>query len=200
MKCPVCNREFDDELELKTKPKIYLCMEHGLFQEVNGKLEPVKYPCPKCRSNYKAPKRIEGTWAICECEIHGEWRVSFVRSFKFRKLCSIVASKPNKSSSYYTPPERKVREILNDLGLKYEHNKMFRNGRSKYYVDFCIEDPKLVIEVSPSIWHERWNREESELRKKQFLRGLGYSLLELTERDKSWRAAIIGALHKLKEV
>ena len=51
MKCPECNREFDDKLELKTKPTIFLCREHGLFQYVNDRLERVPYPCPKCRSN-----------------------------------------------------------------------------------------------------------------------------------------------------
>ena len=200
MRCPVCNREFDDELELKTKPKIYLCFEHGLFQEVDGRLEPVRYPCPKCRGNYKLPKRIEGSWAVCECEKHGEWRVSFLRSFKFRKLCSIVASKPTKSPSFYTTAEHKVKRILDSLGIRYDHNKCFVDGKHRYYCDFVIyngsDDPIAVVEASPSIWHERWNREESEARKRAFIESLGMRYVELTERNSDRWDQIISDLVK----
>jgi len=195
MKCPICGKDFDDYLPLKSKDDIYLCMEHGLFSLHDGKLVPAKFPCPKCHGNYKVPKYYDGTWAVCECEIHGEWRVSFLRSFKFRKLCSIVASKPNKSPEYYTPPELKVKQILDKLGLKYEHNKRFRDEEHNtyYYPDFVVylNPLTLIIGVSPSIWHERWNRIKSEKRKKEYFRKLGYPYIELTEKnEKEWENII----------
>ena len=196
MKCPECNREFDDKLELKTKPTIFLCREHGLFQYVNNRLERVPYPCPRCRSNYKVPIRHVNGWAICVCEIHGEWRVSFLRSFKFRRLCSIAASKPNKSPDYYTPPELRIKRILDKLRVRYEHNKPFRNGKVIYYPDFVITSPiKLIIEASPSIWHSRWNREESDRAKYAYFKSIGYEVLQLTEKDKDIESAISKALN-----
>jgi len=182
LKCPVCNKEFDGYLPLKSKDDIYMCNKHGLFSLHNGVLVPAKYPCPHCEGNYKLPKYHEGTWAVCECEKHGEWRVSFLRSFKFRKLCSIVASKPNRDPNYYTPPERKAREILDSLNIKYEHNRPFHNGKHIYYPDFVIEEPvKLLIEVNPSIWHSRWNRAKSDRKKIRYFISLGYTYLSLDE-------------------
>ena len=200
VRCPVCNKEFTDKLELKTKPAIYLYIKDGLFTIEDSNIVRAKYPCPKCRSEYYTPIRHEGTWAICRCPIHGEWRVSFLRSFKFRKLCSIVASKPNKSPEYYTPPERQVKAILDKLGVSYEHNKEFRNGNRRYYVDFYVSlsNPgSLVIEVSPSIWHSRWNRELSEERKREYFQSKGIEYIELTERNKSkWEDIIRRALDR----
>ena len=203
MRCPICGREFDDHLHLKSKDDVYLCMEHGLFSYHNGELVPTKYPCPKCRGNYKAPKYHDGTWAVCECEIHGEWRVSFLRSFKFRKLCSIAASKPTKSPEYYTPPEMKVKEILDRLGLKYDHNRRFRDEEHNtyYYPDFIVylNPTSLVIGVSPSIWHERWNRAESERRKKEYFRKLGYTFIDLTEKnEREWEHIIRKTIEDIK--
>jgi len=194
--CPICNNPFIDFLELKTKPDIYLCNKHGLFYIENNSYKPVSYPCPECQSNYKIPLYHKDTWAICKCEIHGIWKVSFLRSFKFRKLCSIVASKPNRDPEYYTPPELRVKRILDDLNIRYEHNKPIKNNKSVYYPDFIIERPtKIVIGVDPSIWHTRWNREKSDREKRLYFISKGYKYVSLTDKNrKEWPNLIKEAL------
>jgi hypothetical protein len=191
LKCPVCKIPFKEKLELKSKPDIYLCKVHGLFSMENNKLYPTKYPCPKCQSSYHTPVRHENGYAICECPIHGEYRINVQLSFNFRRLCSIVASKPNRSPSYYTPPEKEVKAILEKIGLKenidFYHNKPFKDTDNKtiYYPDFVVERPvKAIIGVDPRIWHSRWNRESSDYRKKLFFKRLGYMYISLSDKDR----------------
>jgi len=200
--CPRCGKPFNDYLHLKSKEDIYLCNTCGLFYYKDNKWNMVKYPCPKCKSNYKEPYKTEGTWVYCKCEIHGEWKVSFLRSFKFRRLCSIAASKPNKDSRYYTPPEVRAKKILDSMGLRenidYYHNKRIRVGKGRYYYpDFIVFD-KIVFGVDPSIWHTMWNRDDNA--KITYLKKLGYEYVSLSDKnEREWERIISRSLKSLRD-
>ena len=186
MKCPKCKIEFEDELHLKDKI-VYLCKECGLWTYKNNMIDVCKYPCPKCRGNYKYPIKTIGNDVLCECETHGKWKTNFLRSFSFRRLCSIVARKPNKDPSFYTKPELKIKRILDKLGLEenkdYYHNKRIKVKKGKYYYpDFLIlkDDKREVIECSPRIWHSRWNRDDEG--KKNYFLNKNYEYLSLSDK------------------
>lgn len=126
--------------------------------------EEVEYPCPKC-GTYTKPymhSRDGFAYMICpKCNV--QYKTSVAVSANFRKFCSKVGSAPNRSPSYYTSSEEKVRYFLQNRGLleglDFFHNARvgpFKNEKNRkvyYWVDFAIPKYKLIIEVSPSIWH-----------------------------------------------
>jgi len=164
--------------------------------KVDVPTEELEYPCPKCGVYSKPYMYDRKGYAYCLCSNCGiQYRTSVKVSASFRRLCSQVASKPTRSPSYYTPQEKRVKEELDRLGLlegvDYFHNHRVPNDTgSYYYPDFLLPKLRLLIEVSPSIWHTRWNREESENRKREFFRRLGFRILELDDRTLRSRESI----------
>lgn len=162
-----------------------LCSTCGIFEYKRGELVTVTYSCPRCKDYKKTPIMVNGKTVICECEIHGRWTVDFIRSFYFRKLCSLSASKPNKDPRYYTPPELRIKKILDMLGLKenvdYFHNRRVRNDRGYfYYPDFMLDGFRKVIECSPRIWHGKyWNISDKE--RADFFHSIGYDYIRLDD-------------------
>jgi len=150
--------------------------------------EEVEYPCPKC-GHYEKPymyNRKGYAYMLCsKCGV--QYKTSTKVSANFRKLCSRVAKKPNRTQGYYTPIEKKIKQLLDKNGYRegidYIHNCRVRNGKSYYWLDFYIPSEHLVIEVDPKIWHTRWNREESDKRKYTFLKEQGLNVISVTEKD-----------------
>ena len=186
MICPECKNKFTDNITLKTKV-IYLCKKCGLYSYRNGMLDICKYPCPKCKHNNQYPISRTGNYVICKCDIHGLYRINFLRSFNFRRLCSIMARKNNKDPTVYTKQEKKVKGILDNLGYKenkdYYHNKKIRVAKGRYYFpDFIVlnDDDKKVIEVSPIIWHNRYDNNDD--KKINYFKDKGYDYIILSDR------------------
>lgn len=155
-----------------------------LFRET----EVMTYPCPECGTYNKPYMHTKDGYAYMLCKnCKVQYKTSTKVSANFRKFCSKIASKPNKSQSYYTSLELKVKRILLKLGYRegidFIHNCMIPNGKVKYYVDFYLPKESLVIECSPSIWHNMWNREESDRRKMEFLMSEGLNVLEVDEKS-----------------
>lgn len=156
--------------------------------------EEVEYPCPKC-GTYTKPymhSRDGFAYMICpKCNV--QYKTSVAVSANFRKFCSKVGSAPNRSPSYYTSSEEKVRYFLQNRGLleglDFFHNARvgpFKNEKNRkvyYWVDFAIPKYKLIIEVSPNVWHRLWNREEADERKNIILTNLGWKVIHLDEKD-----------------
>jgi len=158
------------------------------MQEV--KTEEVEYPCPKC-GTYNLPYMHSKGYAMMLCKKCGiQYKTSMKVSAHFRKFCSDIASKPNRSQSYYTSLEKKVKKILERNGYvqgrDYFHNIMFVNQedkRRKYFVDFYIPEEHLILECNGSIWHDLWNRKESDRRKIKYLEKLGNIVIIITEKN-----------------
>jgi len=67
-----------------------------------------------------------------------------------------------------------------------------------YWLDFYIPRERLVIEVSPKIWHKMWNRQESDKTKYQTLRRNGLRVVEV--HDKNYKEVLEYNLqHLIKE-
>ena len=149
--------------------------------------EVISYPCPNCGTYTKPYMHVNGyAYMLCpKCNV--QYKTSTKVSANFRKLCSRVASNPTRSQGYYTSSEKKVKAVLDKLGLRegidYVHNCRVKNGRTYYYPDFLLHYKRIIIEVSPSIWHTRWNREDSERKKKEFFKQLGFTIVELGDED-----------------
>ncbi|MEM2260831.1 MAG: DUF559 domain-containing protein [Ignisphaera sp.] len=149
--------------------------------------EEVTYPCPKC-GIYNKPFMYtsEGIALMLCSNCNVQYKTSTKVSANFRKFCSKVARKKNRSQSYYTSLEKKAKKILEDNGYiqgrDYFHNILFENGRSKYYVDFFIPKENLIIEINGSVWHNLWNRQSSDNKKIKYLESLGYNVIVLSEK------------------
>jgi len=184
IKCPVCGLFHEIEVELKTR-LLTICKEHGMYEATRNNPRSTQltpYPCPECQGNYKLPDHHKDGYAVCYCEKHGEYRTNVNQSLNFRRFCSRIARKPNKSPTYFTPPELKVKKALDSLDITYTHNQRFKARQGVYYYpDFVVESKKLVIGVDPSIWHSRWNRTKSDKRKIAYFKDLGYRYLSLPE-------------------
>lgn len=146
-----------------------------------------KFPCPIC-GIYTEPYMVTKTGiSMMECKEHGLYQTSNKVSKNFRKFCSKIASHPNRSQSYYTPLEAKVRDILLGAGYKigkdFIHNCLFRNCKSIYFVDFYLPREDLILECSPKIWHSLWNRRASDEKKYKFLSDLGLKVVEVDEKN-----------------
>lgn len=162
-------------------------------KEVNLQTEFLKYPCPKCGRYYLPYMHDRDRRAFMICPEHGQFRTSVAVSANFRKFCSKVGSAPNRSPTYYTSSEQRVRRFLLNHGLieglDFFHNARLGpfvngNGRKVYYwADFVVPSKKLVIEANPSIWHRMWNREEADQRKIKHLLELGWEPIGLDEKD-----------------
>jgi len=133
------------------------------MSKVEVETEVVEYPCPNC-GTYNKPymhTRTGYAYMICSnCKV--QYKTSTKVSANFRKFCSKVARKPNRSQGYYTPQEEMVRKVLLELGLRegidFVHNCRVKNGRSYYWIDFMLHTRRLAIEVDPSVWHRKRSR------------------------------------------
>ena len=102
----------------------------------------------------------------------------------FKKLCSKVASRPNKSPTYYNSFERKVLKALNDLGFR-AGSDFFHNQRLlSYYPDFMFPDKKVIIEVDGSIWHEYWDvPKKNRKRNQRIQKEVGFRVFRIKHDD-----------------
>jgi len=153
------------------------------------KTEELSYPCPKCGTHTKPYMYSRDGYAYMLCSKCGvQYKTSTRVSANFRKFCHKIAKKPNRSQSYYTSSELKIRKILEENGYvqgkDFFHNIMFeKDKKHKYWVDFIIPEEKLIIEASPSVWHKMWNRNSSDNSKYKFLESLGYTIVEVDEKN-----------------
>lgn len=163
-------------------------------QEKDVKTEEVEYPCPKCGKYYKPFMYDRNGFALmlcnnCNCQYKTSTRVSA----NFRKFCQKLGSAENRSPSYYTSSEERIRRFLLNRkfkeGLDFFHNARIgpfvnqNKNKVYYWCDFTIPQFKLVLEASPSIWHKMWNRESADIRKSKFLKALGWNKIDLDEKD-----------------
>ena len=115
-----------------------------------------------------------------------------------------------------TKPELEIREILDEMGVRYVYQAKLRLGGRRRTVDFLIPDRRLVIEYRSCFWHgcpihykgvkggilgggwwgrkiERNRRRDREL--EELLRKHGYGLIVIWGHDrKRMREILEGAL------
>lgn len=135
--------------------------------------ELTKFPCPICGRYYEPYMVSKKGVAMMECDEHGLFQTSVKVSKNFRVFCSKIAQGDTRSQGHYTSGEEKIRQYLLSKGLRegfdFIHNCRVSNGSGYYWLDFYIPRRDLVLEYSPSIWHEMWNRQSSEEKKYSFL-------------------------------
>jgi len=167
--------------------------------------EITKFLCPNCKKQYEAPIKVIGVIAHMICSnCNYPFNVNLNKSLHFREFCSKIARKPTRNRDYYTKPERKVKQILDSLGLieghDYIHNVRFKAGKRTYYwVDFLLPHKSIVIEVSPSIWHRYFPRNDKE-RKVFFRDVMGYEYFVLKEKLYNKSKLLKQVLKKICEI
>jgi len=154
----------------------------------NFPTEEVQYPCPRCGTYSKAQFYSKDGYAFMLCpECKTQFKTSTKASINFRKFCSRIATGGNISQTKYSSLEKKVRRILEKKGYvqgrDFLHNVLIENGRRKYYVDFLLYRKNMVLECNGSIWHKLWNRKESDKRKIEYLKSLGFKILIVDEKN-----------------
>lgn len=121
---------------------------------------------------------------------------------QFRKLCSKVAASYHWSKKTYSPPERRIKAILEEHGLiegkDFVHNKRIKySNRISYYPDFLVFN-KFIIEYSPHVWHKLyWNMEERFKLRTRRLKELGYEVFTIEREEEIERKVkqILKQLH-----
>ena len=107
---------------------------------------------------------------------------------QFRKLCSKVAKKYHWSRRNYSPPELRIKKILEGRGLEegkdFLHNaRIAWSNRTSYYPDFLIWR-RFIVEYSPAVWHELyWDTERKFEVKRRRLRKLGYRVFTIKREE-----------------
>jgi len=139
-----------------------------------------KFPCPKCGVYYE-PEATLKTKAIMKCTEHGLFEIDINRSLNFRKFCSKIASKPNRSPFYYTTSELRIKEALDKLNIKYFHNVGVEINGHKYWLDFYLPFYNVWISCDPSVWHKLWNRQSSDINKARSVVELGIKALPVKD-------------------
>jgi len=212
-KCMLCGREGVCCTYKLCHKQFSICQDcsnnHLLYKLCsNISTELVDYPCPSC-GKYNKPYMHSKGYAMMVCSQCGkQYRTSVKVSSQFRKFCSEVAKKPNRSQSYYTSFESKVRDILLENGYRegidFIHNvrvPLKVEGKTRYYwLDFYIPHEDLVIECNPKIWHHMWNRQTSDRVKYELLEKEGLKILLVSERNiKEINRYLKWVTHKIKE-
>jgi very-short-patch-repair endonuclease len=82
---------------------------------------------------------------------------------------------------FETAPERKMRSILDALGIIYKHPYPINNILHRYPADFYIPGSKLVIEVDGKFWHYYPNGTAIDKIRTKELQGAGYKVLRFWE-------------------
>jgi len=117
------------------------------------------------------------------CNEHGLFEVDIKKSLNFRKYCSELGSKPNRSPFYYTSLEEKTKKALDKLKIVYFHNVGIELEGHKYYLDFYLPLYNTVIGVNPSIWHKIGDRDKSDKIKYELLEQYGFNILLLEDEE-----------------
>lgn len=157
------------------------------------KTELVAYMCPSCKSFNKPYFHNKKGIAFSLCaNCKAQYKTSTATSANFRKFSSRHGRKPNRQPNYYSSSEKAGKKYLENQGL-VEGFTFFHNARVKtenekgrivyYWLDFVIPTKKLVIEVSPEIWHKLGNVPEKDKRKRKFIEDMGWTLIELKTED-----------------
>lgn len=152
-----------------------------------------KFPCPKCGKYYEPYMTRKDGKAMCECPTHGLYETSIAVSKNFRLFCSKLGSAPNRSQGYYTSSEFRVKRYLDNHGqmegLDYVHNArvpVVMDGKKRYFwPDFIVYSKRLIIGASPHIWHQMWARNNADDRFSDYMKGLGWEVINLDEKDLS---------------
>lgn len=139
-----------------------------------------KFPCPSCGIYYE-PQTVTKGKSFMLCKEHGIFETDNKKSLSFRKFCSKLGSKPNRSQGYYTSGEERIRQYLLRRGLiegyDFIHNARIYNEDTKsyYWIDFYLPRYKTPIFIcyNPDVWHKLWNRSKSDKIKIDFLKKLG---------------------------
>lgn len=155
--------------------------------------ELVTYRCPSCKTFNKPyfHNRKGIAFTLCS-ECKAQYKTSTKASASFRKFSSRHGRKPNRSPIHYSSSERSGKKFLEKLGLvegfDFFHNPRVEtvsvNGRKMYYwLDFVVPAVKLVIEISPEMWHRLDGVPEKDERKRKFIEDLGWTLIDLKTAD-----------------
>ena len=165
-------------LEKKTHPFAYICsgsdriLEHRLVME-----NYLKEHDPNSEFLIEV-KGFEGKFldpTVVVYHINGienDNRVENLRVFKNQSECTIFQLQTHLGLYKNTGPELKMKEILNELNIPFEHQ--FRIKNCLY--DFHILNTNILIEVDGDYWHgnpkkfQKLNKHQKETKQKDFIK------------------------------
>jgi very-short-patch-repair endonuclease len=89
-------------------------------------------------------------------------------------------------SGKYSPEEKVLEKILNELGLKRDrdffHNYRFRSDKKRgyFWVDFFLPKWHLIIEIDGGIWHKFFKEaKEKDRRRDKWFKRIGFQVLRI---------------------
>lgn len=82
-----------------------------------------------------------------------------------------------------TSIELKVKEQLDEIGIKYVQQKFVHDSKRYYVLDFYIPSLKLVIECNGDYWHNRPDRIERDKMLKEYVESTGRRIIFIWEHE-----------------
>jgi very-short-patch-repair endonuclease len=129
---------------------------------------------PKKGRHYPHLRRArEEQCPICGKVFRGIWN-------SIRRIQRYCSHDCYMKSRLETMPERRMRELLESLGVKF--NQEYRIGR--FYIDFYLPDRKLAIEIDGDYWHAKPEVKARDMRKEAFLNNKGIGVVRVRESEK----------------
>jgi very-short-patch-repair endonuclease len=79
--------------------------------------------------------------------------------------------------------EAKVKEQLDELGVRYIQQKEVCDGNKVYYLDFYLPDYKLVVECNGDYWHNLPNRKQRDKDLENFVKRTNHNIIFIWEHE-----------------
>ena len=115
------------------------------------------------------------------------------RKAAFRVLCAEVMERYERNGKWSTE-ELRIKKLLNRLGFRlnedfYHNFKIQNESQTGYYsLDFFFPKARVVLEVSPDIWHGKiGDAQKKDKRKHSWLTSLGFTVVTLDSEKLKWK-------------
>ena len=185
--CPFCDKNFRTYAELKNHKKI----EHAeIFNR--GCAWAKGLTKDTCKSVAKFAKTISENY---KNGVSGHYDHQKIWTDEKRKRQSeikkqLYALHPEKHPNFklannknkMTYPEQLAFDFLVEKGFNPNHNKHLKTATFNRYVDFYIEEFKLIIEIDGEYWHKD---KDKDIRKDEEAKDLGYTTLRIIPKNRS---------------
>lgn len=132
-------------------------------------------------------------YALIKCTHHGLRQISLARVANFRKQAIKHSTNNNRSPDDYTGAEKIVKDALIEkchyiVGLDIFHNNKVsctdtKGRKYNLWFDFVIPCRRLIIEVSPEMFHNTPKKKMIESRKINFAHQHGYNIVILGTKE-----------------
>lgn len=154
-----------------------------LLKEIDGRFEYIR-KCVICNKEFKLEKKENGRvyrGKTCSTECHTQLASNVGKEMMQKRI------ENGEHNGWFTRnitsyPEKFFIEVLNNNGIKYEHNYPIKqsdlglDNRYNYFLDFYLEDKKIDLEIDGNQHKERVEHDE---KRDELLKNIGINVYRI---------------------